>query len=81
MNEVPSLAEIRHMLPPSVSAWVAAGLDGMTTEEFAKQRGISPKHATQPRYFAEAAGLDDLRHGITVREWVLLARIRELEGC
>lgn len=68
------------MLPPSVTNWVEAVLSGVTTEAWCRERGIPPKHATQPRYFAEAAGLCDLRNGVTVRESVLLARIRELEG-
>lgn len=79
MDEVPSLGELRHMLPPNVLAWVEAVLAGTTTEAWAAGRGISAKHAKQPGYFAEAAGLGETGSN-GIREAVLRARIRELEG-
>ncbi len=77
--DVPSLAAVRPMLTPRVLEWVEAVLAGEPTEAFCRARGVMPKHAPYPRYFAEAAGLPVTGVPGSIREAVLRARIRELE--
>lgn len=78
-SDVPSLAVVRPMLSPRVLEWVNAVLAGVTEAEFRGAHGSAAHTSPYGRYFAEAAGLPDMRHRGTIREAVLRARIRELE--